>query len=844
MVLEGYICIVFISESAIIQSYVRKYCQPVQSENRPSMKLKRLVSRLAGFIGICLVVIVIYFPVFFQGRILFNANHLVAFFQPWASMREWGWGLSVQHKPIGEDDLRIFYPQRLFTSLAMLKYKEIPFWNPLTFAGNHHAGLSETAVFYPLNILFLILPQVSAWTLLALIEPIVVALGMYLFLRLLIKDSVGSWAGAITYAFCSVVMARMVEGLSVGHTLLWLPWVFWCVEAYSQTDRFRYVLYLLLSLIFSFTAGWFQFTFYVLAFGFIFALYRISIKRQWAILMPFIVFPLFSLYHLIPVMSAYFESPRGIETNHVVGLIHLVPIQHLLTLIFPDLWGNPGTFNYFGAQSYKEPLVSIGVIPLLLAITALSAWRKDPIIRFFGITVLLTCVIAVDSFLSRFLVALPIPIVSSFIPSRIFVLTSFSLSVLTAFGVGWLYTKNTRPVVVRSAIILGVIALVSAGLVWGVYIRYLKTTIETPFFRALVLGTGERLRTEARNTVFPLTLLMIATVLLTVSRKVRAKYVLVALLTILTFVQIWYSARKYIAFSDSQYVYPSHPVLTALSKISGTYRFVSLGDAHMTSNTPLAFGLSSTEGVGSMYIQRYGELMAYVTDPQHRADRVLRIESYINPAADELLMDQHAIVQRFLEISGTKYIVTVDNDADHSIKEQSARAHYKKVWQEGHWQIWEDKMTQPRTFVTGDFSVETNNQAILSDIFSSAYRPRHITLESSPGFAANIAATGSAEIISFTANTITIHANADKRALVYLSDTFSRTFRARVDGKSAPLLRANYAFRAVAIPAGIHTVQMYYDTTLWNIGTGISIALWVFGGVSTYLLVRLKRIIW
>jgi hypothetical protein len=48
-------------------------------------------------------------------------------------------------------------------------------------------------------------------------------------------------------------------------------------------------------------------------------------------------------------------------------------------------------------------------------------------------------------------------------------------------------------------------------------------------------------------------------------------------------------------------------------------------------------------------------------------------------------------------------------------------------------------------------------------------------------------------------------------ALLAVSDNWYPAWRATVDGADAPVLRANYALRAVPVPAGTHEVVMWYD---------------------------------
>ncbi|MBI5830273.1 MAG: YfhO family protein, partial [Chloroflexi bacterium] len=55
-----------------------------------------------------------------------------------------------------------------------------------------------------------------------------------------------------------------------------------------------------------------------------------------------------------------------------------------------------------------------------------------------------------------------------------------------------------------------------------------------------------------------------------------------------------------------------------------------------------------------------------------------------------------------------------------------------------------------------------------------------------------------------------------------LSDTFYPGWRVRVDGHPRPLFRADYTFRAVAVPAGTHTVEFEYAPLSFAVGLTIS----------------------
>ena len=137
------------------------------------------------FLVILLVTLLLVFfkPLFFDNKTLVSSNFLVAFYNPWAPEKFPEWPQGVPYKPVGSDDLRIFYPQRAFTQ-EMLSMFQLPFWNPYSFSGNYHLGLSETAVFYPLFFIFSFIPQQTGWVILMIMQPVLAFVGMYLFLRL------------------------------------------------------------------------------------------------------------------------------------------------------------------------------------------------------------------------------------------------------------------------------------------------------------------------------------------------------------------------------------------------------------------------------------------------------------------------------------------------------------------------------------------------------------------------------------------------------------------------------------------------------------------------------------
>ena len=63
---------------------------------------------------------------------------------------------------------------------------------------------------------------------------------------------------------------------------------------------------------------------------------------------------------------------------------------------------------------------------------------------------------------------------------------------------------------------------------------------------------------------------------------------------------------------------------------------------------------------------------------------------------------------------------------------------------------------------------------------------------------------------------------AGRPGWLVIPDTWSPGWRAGVNGKAATLCRANYAFRAVPVPAGESEVRMEYHAEGFAVGAAIS----------------------
>ncbi len=85
-----------------------------------------------------------------------------------------------------------------------------------------------------------------------------------------------------------------------------------------------------------------------------------------------------------------------------------------------------------------------------------------------------------------------------------------------------------------------------------------------------------------------------------------------------------------------------------------------------------------------------------------------------------------------------------------------------------------------------------------------------------------------------------LQVSTPEAAFLVISEAFYPGWKAAIDGKPTEIYRANFAFRAVAIPAGRHTVTFSYRPLSFKIGAWVSIATLALI-IAGFIYMRIKR---
>jgi|GEM_PF-3428465 len=154
------------------------------------------------------------------------------------------------------------------------------------------------------------------------------------------------------------------------------------------------------------------------------------------------------------------------------------------------------------------------------------------------------------------------------------------------------------------------------------------------------------------------------------------------------------------------------------------------------------------------------------------------------------------------------------------------------VYQGPDGRIYKLRNALPRAFLVPRVIVAPDSQASLTMLVDPTFDGREAAIvigadaASKTGLSIldsssdNFAAT--ATIVSDRVNDVGIEVNTPQPAMLVLNDSWDSGWNAAVDGVRQPVLRVNYAFRGVVVPAGKHNVTFLYRPPLVIIGLVIS----------------------
>jgi hypothetical protein len=103
----------------------------------------------------------------------------------------------------------------------------------------------------------------------------------------------------------------------------------------------------------------------------------------------------------------------------------------------------------------------------------------------------------------------------------------------------------------------------------------------------------------------------------------------------------------------------------------------------------------------------------------------------------------------------------------------------------------------------------------------------------SGGVSPRLASAGEARLVGYGRDEAVVEVDAERPALLVLTDVHFPGWKATVDGRDAEIERVDYLLRGVQVPAGSHTVELSYEPASWRAGWIVSaLALLAIAGLA------------
>ena len=97
------------------------------------------------------------------------------------------------------------------------------------------------------------------------------------------------------------------------------------------------------------------------------------------------------------------------------------------------------------------------------------------------------------------------------------------------------------------------------------------------------------------------------------------------------------------------------------------------------------------------------------------------------------------------------------------------------------------------------------------------------------------------EILERSSTVLKLHFTAPSDCLLFISETWHPGWRCKLDGEEVEILKANLAFRAIAVPGGEHDLYMWYDGVEVLRGGLISVAAIFILTILAFIDLRINR---
>lgn len=633
------------------------------------MKLKNFFP----FILLTLISVIFFYKTFFFFQIPFPGDILIADYAPWKFEKYMGYNPgSYPNKAQYFDVIRQLYPWRIL-AMDQIKSGQLPLWNPYNFSGSPLFANNQSAVFYPLNLLFLVFNNVVAWSMYILAGPILACVFTYLFARKIKLSEFGSILSSICYGF-SLYMSVFFEYGNFSHTILWAPFILYFIERWFDKKSAVNLAFISGGIAFAGFAGHLQLFSGVVGFAIYYLILRSILEKKKDFLFPIISIVIgfgICAVQLLPTFELIQNAARSsLSYQHYVKDI-LFQFHQFILFVAPDSYGNPATRNYILTDTYPGNAIYFGVLGILFSAYSLK-YYKNLYVKLFGISSILIIIFITNNPLTQLLFQLDVPFIASSSPSNYMFLLTFSLAMLAGIGIGEFEKKFDKTILKTSA---------------GVVLVFLILFVFHKIFHVEIVS---------KQLLFGGLILIASFATIFIGVVTRRKAILYVILLVLV-VDLFVYFQKFNPFVPPSLAYPETSIVNYLQDNAGYNRFIGNKAATIESNFATGFHIYSPDGYDPLYPKSYNAF----TQSTSRSDVVLSLST----------------TQQLNEL-GVKYILDrIENGSD---QKTFPPGKFKPIYTQNEWVVYQNLDALPRAFVR-------TQKGIVSAAISS-YSPNKVTI--------------------------------------------------------------------------------------------------------------------
>ncbi len=775
--------------------------------------------------------LIVFRKFFVNGTLPIPADILAGGYYPWLD-EKWGYAFMFPVKnSLPADIFSIIYPWR-FQGIELLKSGHLPLWDPTILLGVPLFANFQAALLNPFNLLFILMPFNLAWAWQVVLQPILLFITSYIYLRNIKVSKYASIIGGIFFSFSGYSMVWM-EYNSIVYTLIYFPLVLYFIDKLCVKPKVIYAFLIGIALALQVFSGYPLNAFYTIGAGILYFSYRCYLNRA---TIPFKVFILtlgiltglfVSAIQLIPGQEAASLSIRGFDNSAQAADIKYLPIKHLINFFIPDFYGNPGTQNYSSLGSYDNFaffITVVGIFLFLLSLTTRVAFKRENFI--FIILCVGSLVYALQNPISEYFGNMQIIGLDAAVNTRILFIFVFGASVLAAFTLdAILKTKATLfqalvPLVVFFSLLIAVglsyrqtqelernIANILAGektsdMAWFVSAQELQVEINTIKSVYII---------AIRNTIIPVLVSFLAFIIFVVGNK-KLIYLSVPILVLSSV----FTFDKYLSFTHSNAVFPQLQSIEVLKKLSGLHRFEREKAELYPGNSWSVYGLNSPSGqnaVAPLSTVRYLELINRGEINDKILTRFINVTNTKSPLFNTLDVEIFAYLDRHVKESipfkeGRPFPWIIPEK-------------FKEVADTGTVRLYKNTQNLGSSWFTPNIICEKDIEKVAGILKLESFNSREKTVVEC-GDGVVLGGVGTSEIISSTPNSISFKTKNDTDNYLIISKANYPGWVAMVDSNITPIKTANMALMAVYVPKGEHIVSLKYSPDSVKLGVKIS----------------------